>query len=475
MDKQQLMQWLDGRREQLFAVSDAIWDFAETDYREHRSAQVLVDALEEGGFTVERALAGIPTAFCARYGQGGPTIALLGEYDALSGLSQTAGAEAPAPLEEGGNGHGCGHNLLGTGSLGAALAVKEHLARTGQAGTIVYFGCPAEEGGSGKAFLARAGVFDAVDAALSWHPNALNSVWSFSTLANIRVHYRFQGISAHAAVSPHLGRSALDGLELMNVGVQFLREHIIPEARIHYAITNTGGTAPNVVQSEAEAVYLVRAPRNDQVEEIYQRVCQIAQGAALMSGTTLKHRVEKACSNVVVNRALEQVLYENMKLCPLPKYSQQELDYCKKIQDTMNGRQLLADRFGRLMGEKGRQIGAQYDQRSIYDFVMPYSPVETAISGSSDVGDVSWVCPTAQIVAATCAGGTTEHSWQMTAQGKSGQAHKGLLYAAKVLACAAVDLLDRPEVLAEAKREHLSRIAPRGYRPLLPPEVMPQL
>ena len=453
MDKQEALRSLDEKAGVLFSVSDSIWDNPETDYTENVSSSILKEALEKEGFTVESNLAGIPTAFSGTFGSGSPVIGILGEFDALPGLSQKAGIAEKEPLEKGGNGHGCGHNLLGAGSLAAAIAVKEYLKEKKCPGTVVYFGCPAEEGGSAKAFLARDGVFSHVDIALSWHPNNMNAVWAFSSLANVKVRYSFKGISAHAGTSPHLGRSALDALELMNMGVQFLREHIIPEARVHYAITNTGGDAPNVVQAEAESVYLIRAPKNSQVKEIYERVNQIAKGAAMMCGVDVTIRLEKACSNILVNHSLEKVLYENMKAVGLPQYSEEEYSFAKAIQDTLPNRTKLADRFEKIMGEKGRQIGAEYDKKSIYSFIMPYQPSEKPISGSSDVGDVSWVCPTSQIVAATCAGGTPEHTWQMVAQGKSSIAHKGLLYAGKVLAAAAIDLLESPELVAAAKEE----------------------
>lgn len=475
MDKQEALRSLDEKAGVLFSVSDSIWDNPETDYTENVSSSILKEALEKEGFTVESNLAGIPTAFSGTFGSGSPVIGILGEFDALPGLSQKAGIAEKEPLEKGGNGHGCGHNLLGAGSLAAAVAVKEYLKEKKCPGTVVYFGCPAEEGGSAKAFLARDGVFSHVDIALSWHPNNMNAVWAFSSLANVKVRYSFKGISAHAGTSPHLGRSALDALELMNMGVQFLREHIIPEARVHYAITNTGGDAPNVVQAEAESVYLIRAPKNSQVKEIYERVNQIAKGAAMMCGVDVTIRLEKACSNILVNHSLEKVLYENMKAIGLPQYSEEEYSFAKAIQDTLPNRTKLADRFEKIMGEKGRQIGAEYDKKSIYSFIMPYQPSEKPISGSSDVGDVSWVCPTSQIVAATCAGGTPEHTWQMVAQGKSSIAHKGLLYAGKVLAAAAIDLLESPELVAAAKEEFKRKAGDDGCQPLLPPDVKPHV
>lgn len=467
-------EYLNRRKEFLFSVSDAIWDHPETDYQEKESSAILIEALKQEGFQVQTGLGGIPTAFSGRFGSGSPVIAVLGEFDALSGMSQKPCAVCQEPLKEGGNGHGCGHNLLGTGSLAAAIAVKEYLKETKAPGTIIYFGCPAEEGGSGKAFMAREGVFDGVDCALSWHPNQFNSVWAFSSLANVRIHYSFKGVSAHAGACPHLGRSALDALELMNVGVQFLREHMIQEARIHYAITNTGGTAPNVVQAEAESVYLIRAPKSGQVQELYERVNQIAKGAAMMCGVEVKIEMEKACSNLLVNHTLEKVLYGNMKKVPLPEYTKEELDYARTLQETMPARPSLAERFETSMGERGRELGAEYDRRSIYNFILPYSPSEKPMPGSTDVGDVSWICPTSQIVAATCAGGTAEHTWQMTAQGKSSIAHKGLLYAGKVLALSAIELLEHPETVKAAKEE-FERRKGDGYRPLLGKDVRPAI
>ncbi len=476
MNKQSALELLDRRAEFLFSVSDAVWDHPETDYTEEQSSAILKQALEQEGFTICSGLDGIPTAFSGTYGNGAPVIGILGEFDALPGLSQKAGVTRQEPLVKGGNGHGCGHNLLGAGSLSAAIAVKEYLKENQCSGTVIYFGCPAEEGGSAKAFLAKDGVFGQVDAALSWHPNQFNGVWAFSSLANVRVHYAFKGISAHAAASPHLGRSALDALELMNMGVQFLREHIIPEARVHYAITNTGGDAPNVVQAEAEAVYLIRAPKNRQVKEIYERVNQIAKGAAMMTGTEVSIHLEKGCSNILVNNTLEEVIYQNLKSIELPHYTQEEISFARAVQDTIENRVSLADRLERSYGAKGRQLGAEYDKVGINRFILPYQPSEKALSGSSDVGDVSWVCPTSQLIAATCAGGTVEHSWQMVAQGKSSIAHKGMLYAGKVLAGTAIDLLENPDLVRSAKSEFQRRLdSEGGYQPLLSEEAKPDI
>ena len=474
MSKQETIQWLDGQKDRLAALSDDIWDHPEIGGQETHCSAALIQALNENGFTVETGITGIPTAFCGRFGSGRPHIGFLGEFDALPNLTQKAGAAEKLPAGNGTtNGHGCGHNLLGVGSLGAALAVKHYLETTGKSGTVFYFGCPAEENLSLKAFMARDGAFKDLDLALSWHPNALTGVWAYSSLANVKVVYKFHGRSAHAAAAPHMGRSALDALELMNVGVQFLREHIIPDARVHYAITNAGGDAPNVVQAEAEAVYLIRAPKNFQVKEILTRVNDIAEGAALMSGVKVEYQVDKACSNLLPNNVLEEVLAANFKELPHPQYTEEELACAKAVQDTMPDRPTLAQRFGATMGEKGRKLGERYDQQSIYSFNLPYTPSEKPVSGSTDVGDVSWVCPTSQIVVTTCCGGTPEHTWQMVAQGKSSYAHKGMLYAAQVLAGAAIDLVDDPAKVQAAQKEFEDRVAHGNYQSLLPSDVHP--
>ena len=277
------------KKQQYFDAADRIWEHPETSFEEYFAADLLCSLLEKEGFAVTRPLAGMETAFLGRFGSGHPVIGILGEYDALYAMSQEADAAQPKPTGE--KGHGCGHNLLGAGSLAAAVAVKDYLQENGKEGTVIYYGCPGEEGGSGKAFMAREGVFDGLDAALTWHPGDINAANSVSTLAVFKVHYHFTGRAAHAAACPQLGRSALDAAELMNIGTQFLREHIIPEARIHYAIVNAGGKSPNVVQPEAENSYYIRAPRLSQVRELKERVDDIARGAALMTGTSVDIRM----------------------------------------------------------------------------------------------------------------------------------------------------------------------------------------
>jgi len=471
--KQKAMEAVDQASERLCALSDSIWDAAETAYRETRSAALQIEALRELGFQVEGNLAGIPTAFSGRFGQGRPVIGILGEFDALSGLSQKAGCAVKEPLEQGGSGHGCGHNLLGVGGIGAALAVRRYLLDTGKSGTVIYYGCPAEEGGSGKSFMARDGVFDELDCALTWHPKDGTFVLSHSTLANVQINYRFTGVSAHAAACPHLGRSALDACELMNVGVQFLREHIIPVARVHYAITDTGGFSPNVVQPTAQVLYLIRAPRNEQVEEIRKRVDDIARGAALMTGTSVEIEFVKACSNIVPNRTLGQALRKGMEETPVPVFDDEDRALAQAMHATTDAPGVVEQALQALPPE-ARKKYARWQGAALYDLVLPAAWDETPTPGSSDVGDVSWVCPTAWAMVATMAAGTPEHSWQLTAQGKSGLAHKGMLQAAKILAGTAINLIDDPETVEAAKAELRERLGGRPFVSPIPAGAVPR-
>lgn len=471
--KKQALDEIDRNAEQFCHISDAIFDAPETAFQEHTAARLLCGALEEEGFAVRRGLAGMETAFSASFGAGSPRIGILAEYDALPNMSQEAGLLEQSPAQKGAPGHACGHNLLGVGALAAAVGVKRYLEASGMAGTVICYGCPGEEGGSGKAFMAREGAFDQLDCALTWHPSTVNIAPPVSTLANYQIAFRFYGTASHAASAPHLGRSALDALELMNTGVQYLREHIIPEARVHYAITNAGGAAPNVVQPEAEAVYLIRAPRADQVEEIYQRVQKIAQGAAMMTETEVKETSFKAAYNILPNHTLGAVLGDNLLVLGAPEYTPEEWDWAQAVNDTIQRPNSLLLTAANMMGPKGAELVSGYLGRAIYDVALPYVPVKYVLPSSSDVGDVSWVCPTAQVAAATMCAGTPGHSWQLAAQGKSSIAHKGMLLAGKVIAGAAIDLLCWPELLAKAKEEHKKTLAGGCYRPLIPRNVQP--
>ena len=467
-------QWLDENQRTFIDISDKIWELAEMRFRETGSAKMIIDLLQKEGFAVESGIADIETAFVGSYGTGKPVIAFLGEYDALAGLSQVACSATKSPLVSGGTGHGCGHNMLGAGALAAAVAAKRAMEKQGLGGTIRFYGCPGEEGGSGKAFMARAGVFDDVDSAITWHPFGNNAVMSVAMLANFQIAYRFHGRSAHAAASPHLGRSALDAVELMNVGVNYLREHVIQEARMHYAITETGGKSPNVVQAEAEVLYLIRAPLLQQVSEIYERICNIARGAALMTETTLEIIFDKACSNVIPNNAIEEVMYANFLEVGTPKFDEADYKLAQAIRETLSPNDIASDlSMAKIfMGaNKGLDILEQLPQKPISETILPYSFSTALLPGSSDVGDVSWITPTAQIAVACQAFGTPAHSWQAVSQGKSGMAHKGLITAAKVMARTAVDLLANPEITDKAKTELNRTLGGIRYTSPMPPEV----
>jgi len=454
MEKQIAWNQIDDTAAEMIEASDSIWEYAETAFLETDSMETLCELLRKEGFEVEEGVAGIPTAFKGTFGFGKPVIGFLGEYDALSGLNQVAGASEKQEFDPGEPGHGCGHNLLGVGALSAAVGVKKYLKESGKSGTVVYFGCPGEEGGSGKAFMAKEGAFDDLDAAITWHPSDLNRADTTTSLANYQVAYKFYGTSAHAGSSAHHGRSALDALELMNMGVQFLREHVIPEARIHYAITNTGGYSPNVVQPYAEVLYLIRAPKNSQLEEIYQRVNKIAEGAALMTETTVEIDFVKGCSSLISNHVIAKKLWENFHEVGSPEYTEEECGFAKAIHESIALPYANLEKYAMKYDKKAnRQEVMSHKGEVIHRFIMPFNEKGTQGFGSTDVGDVSWICPTAQIYVTTWASGTPGHSWQVVAQGKSGLAHKGMIFAAKVMAGAAIDLIDDPTVIEAAKAE----------------------
>ncbi len=460
----------------LTQLNNEIWDFAELKFCEHRSAEAMEKVLREQGFAVETGLAGMDTAFIARAGSGHPVIGLLAEFDALSGLSQCADVAVACPREGTGNGHGCGHNLLGTASVGAALMLRDYLQESGRPGTVVLVGCPAEEGGSGKTYLARAGVFDELDLALTWHPGGGNAVVTGSMQANCQAYFRFKGKSAHAAAAPHLGRSALDAVELMNVGANYMREHIEPTDRLHYAVTDTGGISPNVVQNHAEVLYLIRSTNSEKVKALYDRICKIAQGAALMTETQVEIVFDKACSNVLSNSVLEQLLYDSMRAVPLPQYTEQELAFAAQIKETYQDVDPGSDLS--LLGVTGaekRRLAQKYREMTMVDFVVEHRHQDINIPGSSDVGDCSHVVPTAQFVGACFTPGTPAHSWQMVAQGKSGTAVKGMLYAAQVLAHAGRQILDDPQIAARAKEEFIQETGGKPYVCPIPSEVLPNM
>ncbi len=473
MNKAEAIQIIDQRQAELDDVNDSIWEYAETAFTEFKSADKLCEVLEKEGFRVERNVADIATAFTGTYGSGRPIIGLLGEFDALSGLSQEAGCPEKKPVVPGGNGHGCGHNCLGTASLAAAIAVKNYLEHNpGVSGTVIYYGCPGEEGGSGKAFMAREGVFKDLDAAITWHPGTTNNVSSGSSLANYQVKYRFYGVASHAAGAPELGRSALDAVELMNVGVQFLREHMIDDARIHYAITDTGGFSPNVVQPYAEVLYLIRSPKNSQVEELYQRVNRIAQGAALMTDTRMEMEFIKGCSNTIPNNVLEAQLYENFKEVGIPHYTPEEHAFAREMlkhyenPDALDGAATTTKAWGKELAEYQKEHGV-----SINECLLSLQPYDKVGAGSTDVGDVEHIVPGIMINTATCNRAAPGHSWQITSCAGMSIGEKGMLYGAKVLAATAVKLAEDPELVKKAQEEFKTNMKGKTYKCPIPKEI----
>ena len=457
------------------AASDAIWDHPEVNFHEDFSAGAILAILRENGFAITEKLGGLPNAFRAEYGSGSPVIAYLGEYDALSAMSQKAGCAVREAIATGAPGHGCGHNLLGVGALAAAIAVKEMIDAGLVSGTVVYFGCPAEETGSAKAFLARDGHFAGIDAFMTWHPWDYNGIWPRGSLANVKMIFRFKGQSAHAAGNPHLGRSALDALELMNMGVQFLREHVPEDTRIHYAITDAGGASPNVVQSRAEAVYLVRSQRLEDLDGIKQRVIDCARGAAIMTGTQVEVEFVKGCSNMLTNEVMEGTLVNSMELIGAPTYTDEEIALAKQLHDSLESPENSLGKIARLYTGETRDEILSHRGEPLYTFIAPYTPVDiTAISVSSDVGDASWCAPTSQLLAAAWAADTPAHSWQAVSIGRTSVAHKAMLFAGKSLALCGARLMADPELLAAAKKEYDARIAATPYICPIPEGVQPR-
>jgi aminobenzoyl-glutamate utilization protein B len=447
-------------------LSDRIWAMPELRFAEQRSAEAQIALLEAEGFRVTRNVAGIPTAFIAESGpEDGPLIGFLGEFDALAGLSQEAGIAEARPLEAGGNGHGCGHNLLGAGAMLAAVSARDALREAGLRGRVRYYGCPGEEGGSGKTFMAREGVFDDLDAAITWHPGAFNGVMSIRNLANYQVYFRFKGKAAHAAGSPHLGRSALDAVELMNVGVNYLREHMPQEARVHYAITNSGGVSPNVVQADAEVLYLIRAPRVAEAAALFERVKACAEGAAIMTGTKWSFEIDKACSELMQNRTLEMALHGNFQTLGAPEHDEADLRFAAEIRRTLSAEDIASEvaSYG-AKPEEGEAV--------LHEGVLPFDGTPVTQAGSTDVGDVSQIVPTVQAFGGCWAIGTPFHTWQVVAQGQSEHAHKGMVQVAKVMAATALDGFRDPELLARAKAELRERRGGRGYECPIPAEVL---
>jgi aminobenzoyl-glutamate utilization protein B len=462
--------YLDQQDEKLIYLAREIWAHPEVALQERFACNLLADELEAAGFRVERDIGQLSTAFVASWGSGTPIIGILGEYDALPGLSQQLSPER-SPIEQGGPGHGCGHNLFGVASLGAALAIKAAMEADQIPGTIRFYGCPAEETLVGKTFMAKAGVFDDLDAALAWHPGDVNMASCSSSLAMNSFKVNFYGVASHAAFDPHNGRSALDGAQLMDVGVNYLREHVIPEARIHSVIIS-GGQAPNVVPAYAQIWYYVRAPQRDQVDAIYQRMLDIAKGAALMSGTTYDIDFVTGCYEVLPNLALTQLLYEKLQEAGSIEFTSEEVAFAKQIQQSFAPGMLKHALSMTQRVTAGELDPALLDQ-PLWGQILKHSEAFTVMPGSTEVGDVSQITPTAQITTTCWPFGSPAHSWQIVASSGSSVGMKGMLLAAKAIALAGIDLLTKPEVLAAAKAEFNQRQRGKQYVSPIPEGTIP--
>lgn len=426
--KQDVIKSIDGKYDQYSAAAKKIWDFSEVGFQEVQSSALLQQMLKDAGFTVQSNIAGIPTAFTATYGSGKPMVGILGEYDALPGISQEAVPE-PKPIPGKAAGHACGHHLFGVASAASAIAVKDWLIANKKSGTIRFYGTPAEEGGSGKVYMVREGMFNDVDVVINWHPSSQNSASYGSSLANKNGKFRFYGVASHAAAAPERGRSALDGVEAMDNMVNMLREHVPQETRIHYVITR-GGEAPNVVPAFAEVYYYVRNPKRDNVKSIWARIEDAARGAALGTGTRVEVEVTGGVYDLMGNETLAKVMDANLHTVGGYTYSEEEKQFAMKIQETYKDQALPL--------ESTREIAPL----RYYDG-----------SASTDVGDVSWVVPTVGLGTATWVPGTAAHSWQAVAAGCTSIGSKGMMMAAKTMALTAVDLFSNPVTIEESWKE----------------------
>jgi len=434
---EQYLNVIDEKRDVFYNISDFLWENPEIPFHEYEASKLIADVLEREGFTIVRGVAGMPTAFTATYGTGSPRVGILAEYDALSGMSQVGCVAEKKSIPGLDAGHGCGHNLFAGGSVAAAFAVKAYIEATGK-GSVTLFGCPAEEGGGGKVFMARDGIFDGIEAIVSWHPEAMNMVRTRPALANVKVDYTFEGIAAHAGAEPHLGRSALDAVELMNVGCNFLREHMELTSRVHYAILDAGGTAPNQVQSHAVVRYMIRAVDSDRVRALHARIDRIAQGAALMTDTTVTSRVTSAYSSLITIPTLQAIANETLHDIPIPEATEEELAFAKALQKTfpLTKEQAALVPYANIAKE-------------------PAPPV--AHGGSTDTADVSWVVPTVQLHIGSSVVGTPGHSWQNVANNRGTFAKKSMLFAGKVVSGTLMRLIADPTLVEKAKAEHTER------------------
>ncbi|MBP2562656.1 aminobenzoyl-glutamate utilization protein B [Neorhizobium galegae] len=456
--------FIDRKKEVFTELADRVWETPETCYMETLSAAAHREMLEAQGFEITENVAGIPTALIGEAGEGGPVIAFLGEYDALAGLSQKAGHTQHDPMIPGANGHGCGHNLLGSASLLAATALKDWLEKTGTPGRVRYYGCPAEEGGAAKAFMVRAGAFEDVDIAISWHPSNFAGVQRETSLANCRIDFTFTGRAAHASAVPELGRSALDAVELMSVGVNYMREHMPSESRIHYAVLDSGGISPNVVQAHAKVRYVVRSADLPGLFALIERVKKVAEGAALMTETKVESTILAGVSNLVVNTPLMDVMQDVWDSMGPPPFDAADVEFAEKIRATLTPEDIAAS---------WNQERLEQRDIPLADFILPAHTENRQMGGSTDVGDVSWVVPTVQAYGATLAVGTQLHTWQVVAQGKSPLAHKGMVSVAKAMAATGLAAMTSDQLREAAWADLRKRRKGQDYKSPIPAGAEP--
>lgn len=451
---------------ELVDLGRQVWGFAEVGLREQKSAATEAAYLRQQGFTVKEGVGGMPTAFVAEWGSGKPVLGFLGEYDALAGLSQKV-SPVKDPLQAGAPGHGCGHNLLGAAAVGSAVALKRYLQANSLPGTVRYYGCPAEETLVGKVFMAREGAFDDLDAGITWHPGSANTVQIGSSNGMNSVKFTFFGKTAHAAGDPHNGRSALDAVELTDIASNYLREHVIPDARIHYVITEGGGQ-PNVVPARAQVWYYVRAPHRFQVDEIYERLMDCAKGAALMTGTTFEVEFLAGCYDVLPNDVLANAALDVFRKVGPPVYTESEMDFAKELAKSLDRAQTEA---GLKAMNAPKEMFTQVINTTIID---PLDKGKVG-AGSTDVGDVSWIVPTVQVSTACWPIGSPGHSWQIAASSGHGIGEKGMLKAAEVMAGLGVLLLHDPALVEKAKEEFTNRLEGAKYKTPIPEGGQPPL
>ncbi len=453
------IRYIDQKRDQIVAISDKIWEYAELCLHENKSAAVLVENLRAEGFKVETGAGGIPSAIVAEWGSGKPVIGFLAEYDALTNCSQKA-VPVQDPVVRDGPGHGCGHNLIGAASFGAAIGLKKEMETKGVKGTIRFYGCPAEEGGAGKAFMARDGVFKDCDIALAYHGASVNRVKFGSTLASDDTTFTFYGRSSHASGDPYNGRSALDALQLMNMGIEFLREHMPPRTRIHYTITKGGGQ-PNVVPPEAQGWVRVRAWNRDVLDALWERVCLCAKGAAMATETRVEIDRFKCIYSILPNYAVAAVVDEALQRVGPPTFTAKDREFAAEISKSI-------PKSVKEASMRRSDVPEEWWDKDLLEAVLPCPKTEPEPAGSDDAGDTSHCCPYGGVTMASNALGTPGHSWQFTSQAGMGIGHAGLIAGAKVLAEAAYAFMTNPELVEKAQAEFRKRMGGREYRSAMP-------